>query len=215
LEAFGGAGDDFIYTIAGYSNTLSGGLGADTIEGSYSNTYEGGRGPDVISGGAFSDEVYGNLGVDQVYGNGADDTVFGGQADDSVFGGNGDTTVYGNDGADLVYGNKGDDVVYGNAGDDTLYGGTSPAFDVIDADSFVIEDLTGPSGNDEIADFEVGSDTIRIAQNVNGSGIQSFADLSITQGADGNAVIALGDDNSLTIQGIAPGELSASDFSFF
>lgn len=125
-----------------------------------------------------------------------------------------------------MYGNKGDDAVYGNGGDDTLYGGTSPEFDIVDADTFVFDNWTVPdwyssdyeppaTGNDKIADFEVGHDTIRIGQNVNGSDIQSFSDLTISEDADGNAVIELGDENGVTVEGVAPGDLTDADFSFF
>jgi Ca2+-binding RTX toxin-like protein len=208
VEAYGGPGDDSISSIFGFSNTLSGGLGDDTVQGSYGRL-EGGQGKDVIEAGSTS-EAYGNIDGDEVYGN-----AFGGQGADSVFGGSGAEVVYGNNGDNLIYGNKDGDTVYGNAGDDTLYGGTSPEFDRVDPDTFVIEDVTGPSGQDTIVDFEVGSDTVRIARNINDSGFDSFADLTVTESADGHAVIELGEDNSLTLKGVAPDALSESDFSFF
>ena len=45
--------------------------------------------------------------------------------------------------------------------------------------------------------------------------MQSFADLTITENENGDAVIDLGGDNSLTVQGVSPDALSESDFSFF
>jgi Ca2+-binding RTX toxin-like protein len=189
LEAVGGAGDDSINTLYGSSNTIVGGLGADTLRSGYNDTIEGGDGTDVLYGHGTGgeEEVYGNLGDDKAYGRAGSDLVFGGQGDDSIFGGSAPDTDYSEAGDDLIYGNKGNDVVYGQGGDDTLYGGTSPEFDITDTDTFVFDNRTDadggqpPTGNDKIADFEVGHDTIRIGQNVNGSDIQSFSDLTISE----------------------------------
>jgi Ca2+-binding RTX toxin-like protein len=197
------AGDDIVYGNAG-ADSIVGNLGADEIYGNqgvdevYGNQGDdlvfGGQDADLVFGGEDDDQVYGNRGDDQVYGNMGSDDLFGGQENDDLFGGQGD---------DLIYGNLGDDRIYGNKGDDTLYGGEG-------ADTFSILG----QGSDTVADFTVGTDTIELATGINDTGIASFADLTITENADGGAVVDLG-DKTLTLQGVSPDELSASDFSFF
>jgi Ca2+-binding RTX toxin-like protein len=194
-------------------------------------TLPGGEGDDTVSGNNGNDEVYGNQGVDEVYGNQGDDLVFGGQDADLVFGGQDSDQVYGNKGDDQVYGNmgsddifggqenddlfggQGGDQVYGNLGDDRIYGnlGNDTLFGGAGDDEFAF--LSG-DGQDTVADFGDG-DTISLAADINDTGIQRFADLTITENENGDAVIDLGGDNSLTIEGVSAGELSESDFSFF
>jgi Ca2+-binding RTX toxin-like protein len=155
----------------------------------------GNAGADSIIGNVGADEIYGNQGVDEVYGNQGDDLVFGGQENDDLFGGQG---------GDRIYGNLGDDRIYGNLGNDTLFGGEGD-------DEFAF--LSG-DGQDTVADFGDG-DTISLRTDINDTGVQSFADLTITENENGDAVIDLGGDNSLTVDGVSPDELSESDFSFF
>ena len=161
--------------------------------GGVGNDLSGAAGTDTLIGANGGDAVYGNAGVDEVYGNQGEDLVFGGQGDDLVFGGQGD---------DLIYGNEGDDQIYGNAGTDTLIGGAGQ-------DTFAFFG----NGTDTVQDFETG-DTIGIQSNVNGTGVEAFEDLEISD-VGGNAVIDLGDGANVTVEGVAPSDLTAGDFSFF
>jgi Ca2+-binding RTX toxin-like protein len=198
------AGDDIVYGNAG-ADSLVGNLGEDEIYGNqgedevYGNQGDdlvfGGQDDDLAFGGQDDDEVYGNRGEDQVYGNMGSDDIFGGQENDDLFGGQDD---------DLIYGNLGDDRIYGNLGNDTLFGGEGD-------DDFA---FLGGDGQDTVADFGDG-DTISLAADINDTGVQSFADLTITENETGDAVIDLGGDNSLTVEGVSPDGLSESDFSFF
>lgn len=178
-------GDDVIYGNA-TTDTLVGGEGSDQVYGN--------QGDDLVSGAADADWVFGGKNSDQVYGNQGDDQLYGGRDDDDLFGGAGN---------DLIYGNAGDDRIYGNKGDDTLVGGDGE-------DEFAF--LNG-TGQDTVADFGDG-DTIAVQTDIDGSGIASFDDLEIAANADGDAVVDLG-DGSVTLQGVSPGDLAASDFSFF
>ena len=211
--------DEIIGTAVG--NEVTGAAGTDTLIGA--------KGADAVYGNAGVDEVYGNQGVDEVYGNQGEDLVFGGQGDDLVFGGQdgddvygnkeaddvygnqGDDRVFGGQGDDLVFGGQGDDLIYGNQGDDQIYGnaGTDTLIGGAGQDTFAFFG----NGTDTVQDFETG-DTIGIQSNVNGTGVEAFEDLEISD-VGGNAVIDLGDGANVTVEGVAPSDLTAGDFSFF
>jgi Ca2+-binding RTX toxin-like protein len=219
-NATGSSGNDHV-TGDGVGNELSGAAGTDTLIGA--------NGGDAVYGNQGVDEVYGNQGVDEVYGNQGEDLVFGGLGDDLVFGGQngdeaygnkeadevygnqGDDLVFGGQGDDLVFGGQGDDQIYGNLGDDQIYGnaGTDTLVGGAGQDTFAFFG----NGTDTVQDFEAG-DTIGIQSNVNGTGVEAFEDLEISD-EGGNAVIDLGDGASVTVEGVAPSDLTAGDFSFF
>ena len=205
------------------SENLDGGVDAEVIKGLDGDDFiRGGDGNDHVYGNKDDDQVYGNKGDDLVFGGQGADLVFGGQDDDQVYGNVGDDQVYGNLGADLlfggqgsddlfggagadqIYGNRDDDRIYGNKGDDTLFGGGGDdEFSFFDGD-----------GHDTVGDFADG-DTLAIKSGINATGIENFSDLEITNNDNGNAVVDLGDEASVTITGISAGELAASDFNFF
>lgn len=186
-------------------DVMIGGVGLDHVYGNqnddqvYGNQGDdlvfGGLDQDLVFGGQAVDQVYGNLGDDQVYGNLDDDLLFGGQDNDALFGGQANDRLFGNKGSDQIYGNAGNDELHGGGADDDFYFGNE-------------------SGGDVVVDFSEG-DTISIRANVNGGSVTSFSQLTITPNSDGDAEVDLGDDNSITIQGIGPDELSEADFSFF
>ena len=60
-------------------------------------------------------------------------------------------------------------------------------------------------------DFENGVDKIRLTTI---SGVDDFTDLTITSNGSGWAVITLPDGSSLTLVGVAAGQVDASDFLF-
>ena len=129
----------------------------------------GGQGATLVFGGQDCDQVYGNKGDDQVYGNKGDDQLFGGQDNDDLFGGQAN---------DLIYGNKGRRPDLRQQGhDDTLFGGEG-------GDEFAF--LSG-DGQDTWPTSAGRHD--RPAAGLNDSGIESFADLTITQNDAGDAVI--------------------------
>ena len=92
-------------------------------------------------------------------------------------------------------------MLYGNLGDDTLHGN-------LGADAFV---FTSNGGNDVVADFVGGTDTIQIASNINGLSISSSSDLLtlISSDSGGNAVITLG-SQTITLTGITEANLKAN-----
>lgn len=214
-------GDDVISVLPG-AGLVQGGGGADLITGSDADDYLqgnagndtifGGAGADIVLGGRDNDVLQGNTGADTVGGNLGDDTIYGGQGndlvhghegDDLVFGDLGDDIVRGGQGADRLFGGDGADMLFGDLGADTLTGGAG-------ADRFVFP--TGAQGADLVADFtRADGDKLVIGTTF----AADFASLSSRIGADpnGDAVITL-DTLVITLAGVAPASLTASDFLF-
>ena len=208
----GGGGDDVIYggenrgdafwDPNGAFDFLYGGAGDDKIyDAGRSGEIYGGQGNDTLHGGAYGNFLQGGQGDDVVYGGSGWDTVRGGQGNDRVFGNTGRDWVYGNDGDDFVSGGNGRDVISGGTGNDTLEGGAGD-----DRFKFGTD-----AGDDNIIDFEDGSDLLDISA----LGVTDLAllDAAISdQGAD--AVVnwtVLGGSGTLTIEGAA-GLIDGSDF---
>ena len=158
------------------------------IGGSGADWLFGGQGDDMVLGGPGDDPfITGNLGDDVVFGNLGNDTIYGGQGADTLVGDDGDGS--GNGGNDLLFGDRGDDDLYGDFGNDTLVGGTG-------ADRFFF--FTG-EGVDRIIDFQPGEgDLIGIEIDINGTGVENFAELQprITGDGLGGSYIDLGDGNA-------------------
>lgn len=134
-------------------------------------------------------------------------TVDAGAGDDIVFGGARADVLEGGAGADLLEGGTGNDVLSANGG---ILGGDGAI------DFFAIGDIPD-AGDDIITDFEPGEDRIFIV----GFRIGDFASLPIAPDpVTGDAVLTLEDaidarTATLTLEGIAPGDLSAPDFLFW
>ncbi|MCY7279293.1 MAG: Ig-like domain-containing protein [Sphingomonas bacterium] len=127
-------------------------------------------------------------------GNG-NNVVTGTAGEDVLFGENGNDTLYGGDGHDLLDGGRGNDILFGQIGNDFLIGGKGD--DRLTGgdgrDTFV---FGANNGNDLVLDFNLLSDTIRLADgatirssrssDVNGDGI---ADLWLDFSAGGSATL--------------------------
>lgn len=111
---------------------------------------EGTNGSDEIAGGNGSDLIFGALGSDTISGGNGRDQLFGGTDDDTLLGGNGSDMLVGGTGRDVLEGGNGRDMLVGGADDDLLIGGRGP-------DMFFLSE-----GDDTIADFEPGVDSIRL-----------------------------------------------------
>lgn len=168
----GGTGADTIYGALG-KNVLQGLGGNDTIYGRESADY--------IHGRSGADSLYGSYGNDQLRGGGGGDTLYGGSGNDLMLGGSGNDTLIGelgNDrligkkgadilrggaGSDSLFGSTGNDTLSGGAGNDKLYGGAGDDRLTGDsgADTFVFRAFDA-GGNDTIADYERGVDTISL-----------------------------------------------------
>ena len=159
----GDAGNDSLRGRAG-EDSLSGDDGNDLIYGgdddddvyggNQDDTLYGGAGDDILDGGSNEDLMYGGADADNLTGGGSVDKLYGGLGDDTLDGGTNNDTVSGGAGDDVLLGNTGNDSLFGGWGRDTMTGGTG-------SDTFYFN--TRPDGNyDEITDFSVVSDTIRL-----------------------------------------------------
>jgi Ca2+-binding RTX toxin-like protein len=116
----------------------------------------------------------------------------------------GDDALFGGPGADTLSGGWGRDVLSGDLGDDVLTG---------DAEADVFTFASG-QGRDLVRDFSPGDrDVIRLAVDINGSGIRTAADALARLVWDGaGTVLDLGAGNSLRIAGLAPAIFELDDF---
>lgn len=168
----------------------------------------------TIDGALGGDDVLiGGQGDDSLYGFGGSDLLSGGDGNDYVRGdyagyarGRDHIVLFGGAGGDSVlsYNGLGHAVLSGDAGDDNLTGGTQVR------DVFYFEDN---GGDDTVGSFQLIDDTIWI----NSATAHSFADLTITDEANGTMDIAWGAGTSihLSVESALPGFfLTAEDFRF-
>jgi Ca2+-binding RTX toxin-like protein len=238
----GGAGNDLLETGGG-NDILSGGTGTDTLsflgghveisaagvtyslalQGAAQVTGQGSMntsGFENVSGSLFNDVITGDGGANILLGDFGNDTLNGGTGNDTLYGdgrlwidgsdsagGSGPITLFGEAdddageaaGNDVLNGAGGNDNLYGGHGNDTLTGGSGD-------DHFVIQ---ASSGSDHITDFS-NHDTIVFEAS---SGATSFAGLTLTK-VGNSTVITWGTSDSLTVDGVKPNQMHASDFSF-
>ena len=179
-----------------YNDQLTGGTGNDRLEGGLGNdflvgaagndTFFGGDGDDRMEGGAGDDILNGNTGRDTaVYSSAAsavvvnlgittaqntvgagNDTLnsierlIGSNFNDALTGNTSNNVIYGEGGNDTVSGDAGSDVLYGGLGNDSLVGGAGQ-------DSFMFDTaLNGVTNVDQIADFTVNYDRIRLDSDI-------------------------------------------------
>ncbi|HPE31540.1 MAG TPA: calcium-binding protein, partial [Parvularculaceae bacterium] len=184
------SGDDFIAGFSG-DDTLFGSNGKDTLQG--------GEGADSLDGGEQDDSILGGAGSDIVIGGGGNDRLFGGIDSDTISGGDGRDSLSGEAGNDSLSGGNGIDTLVGGAGDDTLIGGTG-------ADIFLFDH----AGDDVVTDFVSSEDLLDFRLF---SDVLSLSDLApASSGAD--TVLTLPGGGTITLEGVAPGDLSESDFNF-
>lgn len=188
-------------------DTLAGGATDDIIRGKAGDDeIEGGAGNDKLFGGKGSDTLWGQDGADTIKGFGDDDKIYGGSGNDLLMGHSGQDKLFGGNGDDVLLGGRHQDMLAGNAGNDILSG------------QFGRDFLTGGEGNDifhfgarhgkdTITDFTIGED--KMVLDYEGA---NFDDLRIRATDDGTRIFT--GEGSVTLLGITPDQLSASDFIF-
>lgn len=185
---------------------------ADTISGSFSdNLFAGLGGADVFDGLGGTDTV--SYAFDADYGGG--DGIRGDLRTGLVRDGFGtiDTltnieNITGTSQKDILYDNFRDNVFVGGAGDDFLSfsAGTDTGTGGAGLDTFIFRGTA--FGDDTITDFsQADGDQIKI------NAATGMGDLTIADDGFGNAEITFG-ANTITLTGVAFGDLSASDFIF-
>src|SRR5262245_40314192 len=192
------------------ANVLRGMAGHDSLKG-YGGTDAlwGGAGNDSLDGGAGADTMIGGIGNDAYTVDNANDTVteFGGQGLDVVStsvswvmtaGADVETlrttdatataaiNLVGNSSGNVVQGNNGNNIINGGDGNDELtgYGGQ---------DSFLFDTDLSPAFNvDEITDFNVADDTIRLDDDVFSSDLLANNSVAGSQFVIGAAALDAG-----------------------
>lgn len=207
LYAFGG---DDILQLGSAGAVVDGGSGTDLLQ-LYSNT--GWLMPDTNGDGlaevapAAAAGWNANLATGTLvdgYGNSGTVTgvenVDGSELGDTIIGDGNANVLNGLNGNDSLNGGRGNDILSGGQGDDTLTGSQG-------ADQFVIE---ASSGNDHITDFGPKMDKVVFDPS---SGVTDFSQLTLTK-VGNDIVITWGTGDSLTLDGVKPKDLHASDFQF-
>ncbi|MCU0567826.1 MAG: DUF4347 domain-containing protein [Oculatellaceae cyanobacterium Prado106] len=228
---------------AGCPDRLNGRGGNDNIAGNAaSDRVRGRRGNDRIRGNAGNDLLVGNQGFDVVRGGDGSDTINAGLGHDRVNGGLGNDNIRTRRGRDKARGGRGrdvirtqqsDDVLLGGRGNDRLVGGGG---DDVLVGGRGIDTLIGRAGSDTfsfrsvrdrgdiIVDFETSRDLINVrpilSRSAYGSGDRFGSYIRLVQVGsntvvriDGNGDAPGGFGRLATLQGIAPSDLSASNFN--
>ena len=156
------------------SNTITGALGNDRLEGGNGDDFIFGElldttgvlkyGADRISGGDGDDAISGDSFALTAGAKGGKDVIDGGDGNDSLYGDAGETMTGATGGADAIYGGDGDDVIYGDAvtmdggrgGADKLFGGNGNDILWGDAESLG----NGAIGGNDTIDGGAGDDLI-------------------------------------------------------
>lgn len=206
------------------SDTLNGTSGADVIYGLGGNDTIDGKGrADEMHGGAGDDAYFVDNAGDQTIeevGGGYDTTHAridwtlaanvealvlrtnatidgtGNAGDNAITGNNAPNTLMGLAGADVLDGGGRNDILVGGTGDDLLVGGGG-------TDAFVF--FQG-DGNDRIVDFTPGR-----GEHLD---IRDYTDYVDLREEGGGTRVVLSDSDSILLEGVAIGDLSASNFLF-
>lgn len=156
----------------------------------------GNEGNELLHGDLSDDVISGAAGVDLIYGGEGNDVLSGDDGNDVIFGGAGIDTLNGGAGADRLVGGKGDDQLSGGSGADTfIFNGSA-------------------IGSDIVSDFDSVEDLVEVSSTLLSDTILTVADLIAQAYADGgNTVINLANGDTITLSGVAPGELDGSNFA--
>lgn len=221
----GGKGDDFVETDLAGAKDIDAGGGYDWItvfaDGPFAPgdvlRFDMNTGVHGVDGDTANQsmivgaEAYDLLGdIDAVLtGDAGDNELGGGGGNDTIKGGDGGDTLFGSEGDDELRGKSGRDAIYGDGGDDTMFGGKG-------ADEFHFTQGVVSAGHDTISDFESGVDEIIISGALVAPGV-TVEDLLRDNATivDGNTVLTLDPDASLTILGVDDQWLLAGDLSIF
>ena len=162
LVSFGGYGTNLPSYVVGPAPTASTQFTnySDTVTLTAGGTYDALGGNDVVTGSAYADRVYGNIGNDTINGNGGADILYGGSGNDRLNGGDLVDQLYGGEGNDILIGSLGNDYLYGGAGNDALAdwygsdwmegGAGNDTYSVYNSGSIIVE-ATGYGTNDRVA----------------------------------------------------------------
>jgi Ca2+-binding RTX toxin-like protein len=213
---------NFLGTEIEYANANHGNDVVDATGMTTTVTIVGFRGNDILTGGSGDDVIYGFEDDDIINGGAGFDQLIGGDGNDTIRGGGGPDVLYF---TDWLYGEAGDDTLYGSGNgvlvggfdNDTIFAGAgdlvigSEGDDAITSSGAMLMRLDVlNSGNDTVSSYVDNSDKIWFHFT---TGITGMDALTISDSA-GNAVIAFGDNSTITLVGINASQLTTTDFIF-
>jgi Ca2+-binding RTX toxin-like protein len=212
IELTGGDGADIldVSELNGFTGTVLGGDGDDTLTGQAFDFYGEGDNDTIIlsdpagvvDGGPGNDYLDGSPGPDLLVGGAGDDTLEGSIGADTLLGEEGNDLLRGGSGKDSLIGAVGNDTLQGGKGFDTLEGGLSDGSSAADIDSLIggdADDLltlqasgyaAGSDGDDTLVG-STGDDTLA-GDEGNDSISGGAGDDRITGGADNDTIVASG-----------------------
>ncbi len=214
-QLFGGNGNDTLIGGDGH-DTLTGGAGFDTLNGGDgfdTASYEGSNARVVINLGlnyAASGHAQGDsfVSIENVVGSGFNDRIVGDANSNVLSGGGGNDELNGAAGDDELVGHSGNDTLIGGDGNDTLVGGTGndALFGGDGGDAFV---FNAGDGDDEIGDFVVGTDALKL----NGITIDSLTKLDGNDDGVEDTLVTFSSGDTVLLSGVTnvtdPGDLIA------
>lgn len=230
----GGDGNDVLETsISLAKGNMFGGAGNDTLSSTGTFGMSGGAGDDVITGLISAEgsggQITGDEGNDTITVTGRSFRATGGTGNDTISA----TYLVSGQRAEILKGGAGDDTititvrqsfeqefpgtaslsVNGGAGDDMIRAGGSQGFFAAAHVDFI---FNADWGNDTILQFadepELEGGDVILFENTASIGLDSFADLTVTQG-EGFTVVAFG-TNSIRLDGIMAASFTAEDVLF-
>lgn len=183
--AHGAYGDDWI-GLYGYSNTITGGAGQDTIVGGQGfASIDGGTGHDWITASGFRNTILGGAGNDLIYGGDGLLHLDGGDGDDSLVGYGNNNTIIGGDGHDSIWAGQGNSSVDGGAGNNVIY---------LDGWN---NHVTAGHGNNTIQDLD-GQATITVGHGNNVIALLGWNNLLTLGNGNNHVMVAWGGNTTVT-----------------
>ncbi len=181
----------------------------------FSDNYEINLG-DIFVGTDEKDNTQGTEGEDQALLGEGNDIILGFEGNDYLNGGSGDDLIYAGENDDIIEASSGNDYLDGGAGNDILKDGSGNdrLFGGSGNDTFVITKSAG--SNDVITDFNIDEDILDLSEFG-----QDFVDLKsienlhgINKDQNNNAVLNLGNNQTLTLTGIVVDDLNKLNINF-
>ena len=185
LEDSNGDSSSATLSLNVITNTILGDSGVNTLTGTTGNDLlQGLAGNDTLNAGAGHDVLIGDEGNDTLNGEAGNDILNGRALDGAL-------------GNDTLTGGAGLDRLFGGEGNDTLTGGA-------DADRFVYSEIFD-NGTDHITDFQLGIDSIVVADLVATEQQFSWDDATHT--------LTLGNGSAVVLDGLASGQTLTTLFN--
>lgn len=172
--SFAGTGNEL-------ANTITGGSGADTLDGGVNTT-----GADTLIGGAGNDTYYIRNPGDTIFDSSGTDTALvainsytlANNVENMTFIGSGAFTGVGNTADNIITGGAGADLLRGGAGNDTLIGGAGADTLQGATGNDVFQLVKGDANGDLITDFTHGQDLIKLVGYASGASLMKISVVS-------------------------------------